>query len=139
MHNPDKQQWASPYLARIDHVKVDIGMMRAIKSKGQEIEIEALVLESVDVCYDMPSIGGSSNVNTFMDFVAAPEPAPAASDTNSSAAAEESQVIVREVRIKAVGAGAYVSGQKVQRAQSKLEVRRGIMRKCFASFGSPKA
>jgi len=84
VHNPDKHQWASPYLARVDHVKVDVDVMRAIKSKGQEIEITSLVLEGVDVCYDVPSIGESSNVNMVVDFVGAPAPEPSSTSTSAA-------------------------------------------------------
>ena len=69
VHNPEEQPWTSKYLVKIDRVLIKVNVGRAISSFGKEIEISAIGLEGVDVCFDLPGIGQKSNAQYVLDHI----------------------------------------------------------------------
>lgn len=133
-------EWLSPYLLKIDRILFDLNTLKAIKSLGKDIHVEAIKLEGLDCCFELPKFGEASNVSIIVEHLegltgkkkpddAAASPASgsqggAAGATGGKGKEEKDaeqkkpaasdakgpEVAVEEVSICDIGAGAYVAG-----------------------------
>jgi len=62
-------EWLSPYLLRIDRILFDLNTWKAIKSLGKDIEVQAIKLEGLDCCFELPKFGETSNVALVVEHL----------------------------------------------------------------------
>uniref|UniRef100_A0A7S0A5K4 Uncharacterized protein n=1 Tax=Pyrodinium bahamense TaxID=73915 RepID=A0A7S0A5K4_9DINO len=81
--NPNGGKFKSEYLFKADIAAVNIRLWRLVKSLAKDIEITEVVLNGVQLNYELGSDGGNSNVASLVEYIEgeqkeekAPEPPP---------------------------------------------------------------
>jgi len=70
--NPQKPKFSSQALLKVDKVLIKIKMWRMLRSRFSEIEISTLVLDGIDVNYEV-DVFGNSNIQTVVSCMAGGE------------------------------------------------------------------
>jgi len=91
VQNPVDSDFTSDYLLRIGLMIVKIDMWRLIHSLGKSFEISKLVIQDVDVNYELGTNGGASNVATVIAFMESGEADAAAAASDAIAASSSSE------------------------------------------------
>mmetsp|Transcript_44252 Transcript_44252/g.126302 ORF Transcript_44252/g.126302 Transcript_44252/m.126302 type:complete len:389 (+) Transcript_44252:1-1167(+) len=107
--NPSSGNFRSEHLLTAQLVAVKLDLWRAIKSLGADIDIRELVVNGVELSYEMGVAGGPSNVGALLDFLEGSQkeqpttPATAATPAATSPAAPGS-LVLRRLLVKNVQA-----------------------------------